>query len=141
MGSRLTNDSLTLLLYGGSDKSSNMKQYSDPTKYYDKTSSEDPTQQKIRGVVKEYVRIFNAEFEAFKTSHAEKMNKIDRVSNKFAEMDGSDTIERQLAEWPETLENAFRLQLTYDEYQYLRSLKGMFWFLQEFPVFRVTQSI
>jgi len=114
---------------------------SDPKRWLDKTDSASPREKKIKGVVREYVRIFAGEFEEFKRGMTKKRNSIDMVSNKFAELEGSDIVERHLAEWPETLEIALRKQLDIGEYQWLRTHKGIKWFLEEFPVFRITKSM
>jgi len=116
-------------------------QVSDARRWLDKHESGTGTEKKIVGVVKEYIRLFPSEFEDFKGVMRQKKRKIDGVSNKFAQVQGSDIIERHLAEWPETLEMALRLQLHKDEYDWLRTTKGISWFLKKFPVFRITHSI
>jgi len=98
---------------------------------------------KITEIIKQYIRLFPSEYEAFKRSVAPKKE------NDFAEIKGSDIIERQLYELPETLHYALRKGLEIEEwawlqndtlYGYARNRGGVRWFIRAFPEFKITKE-
>lgn len=118
-----------------------MSKASQPNQWIDKTNGDSILRQKIGGIVREYTRLFPEEFALFKKAMKQKLSEIDQMTNKFAKMEGSDVIERKLAEWPATLDNALRMHLTREEYAFMQTQQEIFWFITAFPVFRITHKV
>lgn len=86
--------------------------------------------------IKEYIRLFPTEWEAFKTSMGEKrMNSVDD----FGRVDGSDMVERKLHEIPETLYTLFKMGLDEADWGYFESLEGGRWLAKRYPEFRTSE--
>lgn len=96
---------------------------------------------KVKVAVEEYSRLFPGELEAFKVSQSAKDELLG--SNKFAQVRGSDMIERKLYELPEKLFNAIRELLTEDEWTWFQDAtphRGVSWFLMAYPIFKSTKA-
>ena len=68
--------------------------------------------------------------------------------NKWAEMEGSDVIERKLGEKPEKLHALLQTFLTKEEWSWLnpdglnnKSMQGPNWFFKRYPEMRITKDI
>lgn len=101
---------------------------------------------RVRELVQEYVRLFPAEFEAFKLATAAKIDNLGAF-NDFAEMKGSDQIVRHLFDLPETLHYAIHRGLSDTEYDWLysrgefeKNREGLQWFITTFPMFKITKD-
>lgn len=106
----------------------------------------DGTKTKITTLVQEYKKLFKAEYNSFLKSNAIRVGKIEG-SNKFAEMKGSQQVVRHMIEVPETLYYAFvrglsdnELDWLYSRNQYEKDFKGMKWFMESFPEFKVSKD-
>lgn len=95
------------------------------------------TKQKITNVVKTYQEVFNREFQNFLLGQKPKTDAA-VTDNKFAELKGSDVVERQLGEIPETLFVLLMKHLSPEEYVWYQSRKGAQWFYNTFKEFKVT---
>lgn len=100
--------------------------------------------EQVTATVKEYIRLFPKEYDAFLSStRAKQHNLIDE----FAEMKGSEQMVRHLFDLPETLHYALQRALTDEEYdwlysrgQYERRREGLSWFIKAFPQFKITSE-
>lgn len=95
---------------------------------------------KVETAIREYARLFPDELKAFTTSVAEK---VDKKDTKFAEVHGSDMLERHLFDMPETLYYAINRMLTKEEFDWLFNRtgddpSGLKWFLSTYPSFSIT---
>lgn len=96
---------------------------------------------RIEKVIREYVKIFPFEFEAFKKGMQEKRL---LQKNDFASTKGSHVIRRALFEIPETLETALKMKLNQEELEWLfqsKDASGAKWFAKEYEVFRVGKEV
>jgi len=103
-----------------------------------------PTKTKITTVIKEYIKLFPQEYEAFLNSTRAKQ---DNVANKYAELGNADQLVRHLFDVPATLHTALRSNLTDEEFSWLFSLNeyerkraGLTWFIRAFPQFKITKD-
>lgn len=104
----------------------------------------DSTKERIKKVVREYIRAFPVEYENFLKSHrVRQYNK----QNKFAEIKGGDQLVRHLVEIPESLYMALRMKLEDEQFNWLYSVggfenshAGMSWFMKTFPQFKVSED-
>lgn len=80
--------------------------------------------------------MYSAEFKQFKTMMNQKRNSL---KGNFAELPGADYIERALLEYPETLYELFRMRLEVEDWKYLDSKEGLYWFGRTFPVFALSK--
>lgn len=96
------------------------------------------TKLKLTGIVKMYIDVFSSEFDDFKIGIAYKRG---RLKTKFAEMKGSDLIERELYEIPETLFQLITSRLDVKELEDLRTKDGARWFAKTFPAFRISEKV
>lgn len=104
----------------------------------------DATKEKVKKVVREYIRILPLEYEQFLLSQRQKQdNKI----NDFAELKGHDQLVRHLFDVPESLYLAFKMKLLDDEFEWLfgtgdqeGNYKGVTWFMQTFPQFKISKD-
>lgn len=101
---------------------------------------------RVTELVKEYIRIFPAEFEAFKSANAAKVENLGAF-NTYAELKGSEQLVRHLFDLPETLHHALVRGLSDKEYDWLysrneyeRNRQGLQWFITAFPVFKITKD-
>jgi hypothetical protein len=101
---------------------------------------------RITELVKEYIRLFPAEYEAFKSANAAKVDTLG-IDNDFAELKGSEQLVRHLFDLPETLHHALQRGLNDQEYDWLysrgefeKNRKGLQWFITAFPVFKITKD-
>lgn len=97
-------------------------------------------------VVKEYRRLFPAEYKAFLKSNALRIDGLEG-DNKFAEIKGSQQVIRHLTEVPETLYYALVRGLTDEELDWLfarnrfrNDFKGIKWFMETYQDFNVTKA-
>lgn len=95
------------------------------------------TKQKITSIVKTYEEVFKQEFENFIKAQKPK-TELATSDNKFAELKGSDVIQRQLGEIPETLFVLLMKHLSGEEYAWYQTPKGAAWFYNNFKEFKVT---
>lgn len=97
----------------------------------------DKTKQKIEEVVKNYITLFGEEFELFKK--AQKL-RVDSADN-FSTVKGSQMIERQLYEIPETLYSMLISILDDEDRNWLESKVGASWFAKKFIPFRSSTKV
>lgn len=103
---------------------------------------------KLKECVDIYRKTFPQEFAAFK-EWSDKVRSAQRVSgNKFAELKGSDMVQRKLGEIPERLHTLIEKMLSAEELQWYQAdgaykgdYRGPTWFYTTFPVFRVTEEM
>lgn len=86
-----------------------------------------------------YRNVFPQEYADFLKGQKVKLDLLGE--NKFAEMKGSDIINRRLGEMPETLYAMFQTRLTPEEFTWFRSQEGGRWFFKTFPQYRETKTI
>ncbi len=102
------------------------------------------TKERIKKVVKEYIKMFPLEYEQFLNSHRQKQdNKI----NEFAEFKQHDQLVRHLFDIPETLFMALRMKLTTEQFDWMYGFNeyegnraGVTWFIRTFPQFKITED-
>jgi len=92
----------------------------------------DSAKDKITKVVQEYCLVNVSEFEQFKTQIAAGRSNL---RTDFAEVRGSDLIERALWEAPETLTTMILIRLESEEYTWFKTKEGARWFASRFPIF------
>lgn len=92
----------------------------------------------IETVVKQYVDENPEEFSLF--CEAMKQRK-DNIANDFAELKAHTFLQRQLAEYPETLYNMLLKAFKPEDELFFRSKEGMTWFVQKFPAFAVPDRV
>jgi len=90
---------------------------------------------KVASIVEDYQRLFPEEYKNFLTAQRVKVNNI---TDKFATLKGSDVIERQLGEMPETLYYMLQTGLTGEETKWFNSKDGYTWFYNTYKEFKVT---
>lgn len=104
----------------------------------------DSTKEKVKKVVREYIRVFPLEYEHFLNSHRQKQeNKI----NDFAEFKGHDQLVRHLFDIPESLYLAMKMKLEAEQFDWLfgtgtheGNYSGITWFIKMFPQFKITKD-
>lgn len=94
---------------------------------------------KITQLVENYKEMFGNEFQAFLRAQKPKTDALQK-ENKFAELEGSQIIERQLGEMPETLFFMLQNRLGAEEYTWYQSKPGQIWFYNNFKEFKVTRG-
>jgi len=103
--------------------------------------------EQVEAVVKEYIKLFPAEYKNFLNATAAKVDNLG-IDNDFAEVKGSDMVVRHLFDLPETLHFALQRGLTQEEYDWLYSRgayeksknPGLLWFMNRFPMFSITKE-
>jgi len=103
--------------------------------------------EQTEAVVKEYIKLFPAEYKNFLNATAAKVDNLG-IDNDFAEVKGSDMVVRHLFDLPETLHFALQRGLTQEEYDWLYSRgqyeksknPGLLWFMKRFPMFNITKE-
>jgi len=103
------------------------------------------TKEKIKTVIKEYIKIFPTEYEYFQQSIRIKQ---DNLQTEWAELNApSEQIVRHLMDMPETLYIALRQNLNKQELDWLFSREeykgkraGIMWFIRAFPQFKITKD-
>lgn len=102
--------------------------------------------EQIREIVKEYKKLFPAEYKQFLVSNRKRIDDLG-VSNDFAEVKGSEMVMRHLFELPETMFYAIKRGLTEQEFNWLfsrdefeKKREGQKWFMREFPEFKVSRD-
>ena len=96
------------------------------------------TQHAVIDVVSGYIEKHREEYEAFKIQLEERRGE---QNTDFAELEKTQAILRQLGEFPETLFNLFKAQLTEGELEWFRSKEGQAWFIKRFPEFSATRKV
>jgi hypothetical protein len=104
----------------------------------------DSTKERIKKVVREYIRMFPFEYEQFLISHRQKQeNKI----NEFAEFKQHDQLVRHLFDIPESLYLACKMKLQDEQFDWLfgtgtyeGNYVGITWFIKMFPQFKITKD-
>lgn len=106
----------------------------------------DRAKAQIAEIVKEYKKLFPAEYKAFLKSNAIKLGQLEG-SNKFAELKGSEQVIRHLTDVPETLYYALVRGLTdmeldwlFARNQFKKDYRGMKWFMETYQEFKVTRD-
>lgn len=102
------------------------------------------TKERVKTVVREYLKLYPLEYEQFLSSHRQKQdNKI----NDFAEMKGHDQLVRHLFDVPETLYLALKLKMPSEEFDWLfgtgvheGNYSGVNWFMKCYPQFKITKE-
>jgi len=93
------------------------------------SKAESETKDKIRGIVKTYLEIYSTEYSQF---HTGLLAKRGNLRDKFASTKGSEIIERELFEIPETLYTILLSRLSPAEINFWRSRPGSIWFAKAF---------
>ena len=104
----------------------------------------DATKERVKKVVREYIRVFPFEYDQFLQSHKIKQeNKI----NEFAEFKQHDQLVRHLFDIPESLYLAMKMQLSDEQFcwvfgtgEYEGNYAGVTWFIKMFPQFKITKD-
>ncbi len=96
------------------------------------------TKRLIETTVREYITFAPDEYENFKKG---KQVKVNMNANKFAEMEGSDYLIRELYEMPETLHSMLKLRLSDEQYKWFRTSAGGIWFAKTFKDFRSAKLV
>lgn len=104
----------------------------------DISSVRNQTKLKIKGIVDYYKRLFPGEYWA--VIEQVKKNR-DNQMNQFGSIKGNDFVERALVETPETLNAMFDLRLDDSETLEFKSKKGMRWFANAYPEFKLAEKI
>lgn len=99
---------------------------------------------KVKTCVKEYIRLFPQEYDAFLNSVRVKVNKAE---NKWASTKKTDMLERHVIDMPEVLYFSIHNLLTEEEEDWLysrnayqKNFAGMNWFCKTFPEFKITEN-
>lgn len=99
---------------------------------------------KIEQAVAEYVTLFPDEYNRF---IVQMNNNRLHKNNDWAELEGSDVVQRKLYEKPETLHAGIRNKLNEEEWDWLHACgeyendhRGPKWFMDKFMEFRVTKT-
>lgn len=94
--------------------------------------------EQITKIVRDYMRTFPAEYNAFRNSVRIKK---EGQSNKFGLAKETQIELRALYDIPETLDVSMSMLLSEEALQWLRSKEGARWFARKFPAFKVAQEI
>ena len=104
----------------------------------------DDTKDKIKKMIKEYVKLFPDEYKLFIDSVRAKQQEKD---TKFAEAKGSEVIDRHLFDMPESLFIALKKIMTDEEWewlfangQYAKDYRGIKWFMRTFKQFNISED-
>lgn len=104
----------------------------------------DATKERIKKVIREYIRTFPVEYEEFMS--AQRVRQENKI-NKFADFKGSDQIVRHLVEIPESLNLALKMKLEQEQFDWLFGFNeyegkynGFSWFIKMFPQFKITDE-
>lgn len=100
--------------------------------------NQEDIQGNIKTFVDEYKKLFPIEYAMFLKQM--EMNKLNTY-NKFAEIKGTDALERKLIEYPETLYTILYDKLSPEGLAWLTTKKGARWFARKFPEFKVATKI
>jgi DNA replication protein DnaD len=92
---------------------------------------------KIKGIVKDYKELFPDEY----NSVVEYLKKKRVNTKKFAEVKGSDIVQRLLYEIPETLQTILSSRLNEDEKKWFESVTGGRWFADNFREFVLAEKL
>lgn len=92
---------------------------------------------KINKYVEVYKDVFKGEFRDFIKGLKPKVDDLQK-ENKFAKVEGSEIVERQLGEMPETLFLMLTKNLGPEEYAWWQSQAGQKWFFNNHQDFKVT---
>ena len=100
----------------------------------------------VEVLVKEYIKLFPTEYNAFLKSTAAKVDALG-IDNDFAEVKGSNQMVRHLFDLPEVLHYSLQKGLSTEEYEWLYSRgayekkrEGLGWFIRRFPQFKITKD-
>lgn len=96
------------------------------------------TKKKINEIVESYKRMFPDEFNL--VIEQIKLNRK-KQRDKFATLKKTDFVERALIETPELLNSMFDLRLTDNEKIEFKSKKGIRWFAEQYPMFKIAEKI
>lgn len=92
---------------------------------------------KITQGVKDYIKLFPGEYQDV----IKDIKKKKAVTNKFAELKGTDVVQRLLFEIPETLFTIINTRLTDEEKKWFESVEAGRWFAQSFRQFTVAEKL
>lgn len=96
------------------------------------------TKSKISRVISEYKRLFPVEYSTFCSGIQQK---VSLNANKHGEIKNAEYITRIIAEYPETMYAAFKLNLNEDDWGFFDSTKGMRWFVEAYPEFKRVEKV
>ena len=94
--------------------------------------------EEITTLTNEYIKVFPKEYESVKS-----LVKVKRVllrDPKYAKTTGHG-LERALLETPETLDGLLRVRLSEEALTFMKTKKGIRWFAEVFPAFRLPEKI
>jgi len=80
------------------------------------------------------------EVELFKKTISPRKD-VDRLKTKWAELEGSEMIERHAYSMPTLLEQKILTLFTADEEKWYRSKEGAKWVIKEYPIFAITYKV
>ena len=92
----------------------------------------------IGAIVKDYVRVFPQEYALFREGMRKKL--ADK-SNDFSEVKGADYLQREICEWPETLDAMFTTRLPEDALKWFYTKEGTRWFAKSYPQFSAARKL
>jgi nicotinamide mononucleotide adenylyltransferase len=101
----------------------------------------DDIKQKLKTLTEQYKRILPDEYVSVVAAIAQNRKKL---KDEWAQMKGSDMIQRHLLEMPEMLDNLITMNLTDEELKVWnqdKEHKLRRWYAKEYPEFRVSKSI
>lgn len=90
------------------------------------------TKKKVTAIVTQYKKMFQTEYDIAVAGN-KKRAKNQRTN--WGEVTDAQELGREVLRWPETLDIAFKLKLSNDEWEDLMSDKGIVWFQRSFPEF------
>lgn len=93
------------------------------------------TQAKLTKSVTEYEEMFPWEVQEFAKGMRIKRDN----QKKFAVVDKTDALERQILEYPDNLYTIMKANLDTDDWVYFTSKKGARWFGRTFPQYAITE--
>ncbi len=94
--------------------------------------------EKIKNIVDSYKEIFKDEYALF----LKQMEEVkDTQATEFAEVGNGGLLERKLLEYPATLEDMIKNDLSVEEFQEFKSKEGSRWFADTFKEFKVPEKL
>lgn len=100
--------------------------------------NKDDARGNIKVLIDEYKKIFPIEFAMFlKQMEIVRLQQYD----KFAEVKGTDALERKLVEYPESLFIILQQKLSSKELEWFGTKEGVRWFAKKYPEFKVAYKI
>lgn len=91
----------------------------------------------IADIVQQYKKVLKTEYDIFLL---EQNKRRELLNDEYAQLSGSDFIERQLCSYPENLYYFIKAKLTEDDFKWFTSLEGNKWMMENYPEFKITKD-